>query len=48
MNFLKMGPLSAALTEALGMQRGYKEMDGSSRKKLPAELPPSLNLNFKN
>lgn len=48
MNFLETGPLSAALTEALWMQRRYKEIDGGSRKKLPAELPPSLNLKCNN
>lgn len=48
MDFLETGPLSATLAEALWMQRGHKETDGGSRKKLPAELPPFLNLQHKN
>lgn len=48
MNFLEMNPLSAALTESLWMQEGYKEIHRGSRKKHPAELPPSLNVRYKN
>lgn len=43
-----MTSLSATLSEALWMHTGYKDIDGSSRKKLPTELLPSLNVKCKN
>lgn len=43
-----MTSLSAGLSEALWMHTRYKEIDGGSRKKLPTELLPSLNVKYKN
>lgn len=45
MNCLETGSLCATLAKNA---EGYKETDGGSRKKLPAEQPPSLYLKCKN